>query len=133
MRCALELRAQGHDGPICILSAETTPPYDRTLVSKDLLAGDRVNDARLLLQPGEAYEDAAIDLRLGVRATGLDVRTRRVDLGDGTQLRAASRARFRRSPAGDRRRRGGGLRRRSPADPARRSASRGRHRAAAGR
>jgi 3-phenylpropionate/trans-cinnamate dioxygenase ferredoxin reductase component len=86
MRCALELRTQGYDGRICLVSAETTLPYDRTLVSKELLSGDRVDEARLLLQPSEAYEDAAIDLRLGVRATGLDVRTRRVDLADGTQL-----------------------------------------------
>jgi hypothetical protein len=55
-------------------------------VSKELLSGDRVDEARLLLQPSEAYEDAAIDLRLGVRATGLDVRTRRADLADGKQL-----------------------------------------------
>jgi NADPH-dependent 2,4-dienoyl-CoA reductase/sulfur reductase-like enzyme len=86
MRCALELRTQGYGGRICMVAAEATPPYDRTLVSKALLSGDRVDDARLLLQPSEAYEDAAIDLRLGVRATGLDVRMRRVDLADGTQL-----------------------------------------------
>jgi 3-phenylpropionate/trans-cinnamate dioxygenase ferredoxin reductase component len=76
MRCALELRTQGYGGRICMVAAEATPPYDRTLVSKAPLSGDRVDDARLLLQPSEAYEDAAIDLRLGVRATGLDVRMR---------------------------------------------------------
>jgi 3-phenylpropionate/trans-cinnamate dioxygenase ferredoxin reductase subunit len=69
-----------------MVSAETTPPYDRTLVSKELLSGDRVDEARLLLQPSEAYEDAAVDLRLGARAIALDVRARRVDLADGTQL-----------------------------------------------
>jgi hypothetical protein len=49
MRCALELRSQGYDGGICIVSAEVTPPYDRTLASKELLSDDRVDDARLLL------------------------------------------------------------------------------------
>jgi NADPH-dependent 2,4-dienoyl-CoA reductase/sulfur reductase-like enzyme len=86
MRCALELRTQGFDGRICMVSAETTPPYDRTLVSKDLLSGEPVDDTRLLLQSPEAYEDAAIDLRLGARATGLDVRARRVELADGSRL-----------------------------------------------
>ena len=86
MRCALELRSQGYDGRICMVSAEATPPYDRTLVSKELLSRDRVDDARLLLQSSEAYEDAAIDLRLGARAIALDVRARRVDLADGSQL-----------------------------------------------
>jgi NADPH-dependent 2,4-dienoyl-CoA reductase/sulfur reductase-like enzyme len=55
-------------------------------VSKDLLSGGRVDETRLLLQSSEAYEDAAIDLRLGARATDLDVRARRVELGDGSQL-----------------------------------------------
>ena len=86
MRCALELRTQGYDGRICMVSAETTPPYDRTLVSKDLLSGDHVDETRLLLQSSEAYEDAAIDLRLGAPATDLDVRARRVELADGSQL-----------------------------------------------
>ena len=61
-------------------SAETTPPYDRTLVSKDLLSGDRVDETRLLLVPHGVYSDARIDLRLGVHATGVDVRVRRVEL-----------------------------------------------------
>jgi len=86
MRCALELRTQGYDGSIRMVSAETALPYDRTLVSKDLLSGDRVEETRLLLQSADAYADAGIDLRLGAAATSLDVRARRVGLADGTQL-----------------------------------------------
>jgi NADPH-dependent 2,4-dienoyl-CoA reductase/sulfur reductase-like enzyme len=85
MRCALELRSDGYDGRISMVSAESTPPYDRTLVSKDLLAGGAVDDARLVLQAARSYEEAAIDLRLGARAAGVDVRARRVDLDDGSQ------------------------------------------------
>ena len=44
-----------------LVSAEATPPYDRTLVSKDLLSGDAVDDQRLLLQPPAVYEDADIE------------------------------------------------------------------------
>ncbi len=86
MRCALELRRHGYDGGVRMVSAEATPPYDRTLVSKELLSGDPVNDQRLLLQPPGVYEDAAIELQLGARATALDVRGRRVDLADRSQL-----------------------------------------------
>ena len=61
MRCALELRRQGYEGSVRMVSAEATPPYDRTLVSKDLLSGDAVDDQRLLLQPPAVYEDADIE------------------------------------------------------------------------
>lgn len=86
MRCAFELREQGHSGRISMVSAESTPPYDRTLVSKDLLSGDPVDSDLLLLQPAEAYADAAIDLRLGARATGLETRRRRLALADGSSI-----------------------------------------------
>jgi 3-phenylpropionate/trans-cinnamate dioxygenase ferredoxin reductase component len=84
MRCAFELREQGFDGRLSMLCAETTPPYDRTLVSKALIAGDTVDDERLLLQSRDAYNDAAIELRLGVRATGLEAADRRLPLADGS-------------------------------------------------
>ena len=42
MRCALELRSQGYAGRIRMVSSETTPPYDRTPVSKQLLSDQGV-------------------------------------------------------------------------------------------
>jgi 3-phenylpropionate/trans-cinnamate dioxygenase ferredoxin reductase component len=84
MRCALELRERGFDGRLSMLCAETTPPYDRTLVSKALIAGDPVDDERLLLQSRDAYDDAAVELRLGVRATRLEAADSRLLLADGT-------------------------------------------------
>jgi 3-phenylpropionate/trans-cinnamate dioxygenase ferredoxin reductase subunit len=86
MRCALELRERGFDGSLCMLSAESTPPYDRTLVSKALISGDPVHAERLLLQSLEAYDDAAIELRLGVRATALEAADGRLLLADGTRV-----------------------------------------------
>ena len=86
MRCALELREQGFDGHLCMLSAESTPPYDRTLVSKALISGDPVDAERLLLQSLEAYDDAAIELRLGVQATALEAADRRLVLADGSRV-----------------------------------------------
>jgi 3-phenylpropionate/trans-cinnamate dioxygenase ferredoxin reductase subunit len=86
MRCAFELRERGFDGRLTMLSAETTPPYDRTLVSKALLSGDPVGAERLLLQSLEAYDDAGIELRLGVRATALEAADRRLVLADGSRV-----------------------------------------------
>jgi 3-phenylpropionate/trans-cinnamate dioxygenase ferredoxin reductase component len=86
MRCALELRERGFEGRLSMLSAESTPPYDRTLVSKALISGDPVDAERLLLQSPEAYDRAAVELRLGVRATALEVADRRLVLEDGTRV-----------------------------------------------
>jgi 3-phenylpropionate/trans-cinnamate dioxygenase ferredoxin reductase component len=86
MRCAVELRALGYDGRLLMLSAEDTPPYDRTLVSKALISGEEVGDERLLLQPLAAYADSDIELRLGVRAAALDTRGRRLTLADGSHV-----------------------------------------------
>jgi 3-phenylpropionate/trans-cinnamate dioxygenase ferredoxin reductase component len=86
MRCALELREQGFDGHLSMPSAEPTPPYDRTLVSKALISGDPVEAERLLLQSRDTYDDAAIKLRLGVRATALEAADRRLVLADGSRV-----------------------------------------------
>jgi 3-phenylpropionate/trans-cinnamate dioxygenase ferredoxin reductase component len=69
-----------------MLCAESTPPYDRTLVSKALIAGEPVDAERLLVQSLEAYDDAAIELRLGVRATALEAADRRLLLADGSRV-----------------------------------------------
>jgi NADPH-dependent 2,4-dienoyl-CoA reductase/sulfur reductase-like enzyme len=86
MRCAFELRERGFDGHVCMLSAESTPPYDRTLVSKALISGDPVNAERLLLQSLKASNNAAIELRFGARATALEAADRRMLLADGSRV-----------------------------------------------
>jgi NADPH-dependent 2,4-dienoyl-CoA reductase/sulfur reductase-like enzyme len=86
MRCAFELRERGFDGHLSMLSAESAPPYDRTLVSKALISGDPVDGERLRLQSLEAYDDAGIELRLGVRATTLEAADGRLVLADGSRV-----------------------------------------------
>ena len=84
-RCAFALRRLGHEGPIELVSAEDEVPYDRTMLSKDLLASEE----RLPCVPladAAAYADAGIDLRLGVRAVGLDPAEPRIALSDGDAL-----------------------------------------------
>lgn len=67
-RCAFELRKQAYDGKITLVGEEQEVPYDRTLLSTDMLATDR--EVRRLRQPAH-FAAAGIDLRLGVAASRL--------------------------------------------------------------
>lgn len=62
---AKALREQGFDGELVLLGEETEAPYDRPPLSKHVLRGER---EPFFLLP----DDHGLDLRLGVRATGLD-------------------------------------------------------------
>ena len=84
-RCAFALRKGGFEGELTMISAEAEPPYDRTLLSKDMLRG-AAGEPSVALQPQEAYSERHIDLRLGATATGLDVDLQRVSLLDGREL-----------------------------------------------
>jgi NADPH-dependent 2,4-dienoyl-CoA reductase/sulfur reductase-like enzyme len=75
--CAFELRRQGFDGDVRVLSAETAPPYDRTWVSKGLITGQRQPDDAIL-SSADSFSDADIRLELDTRAVGLDVGRRQV-------------------------------------------------------
>ncbi|MEA2366091.1 MAG: 3-phenylpropionate/trans-cinnamate dioxygenase ferredoxin reductase component [Thermoleophilaceae bacterium] len=81
-RCGFALRERGFEGPLMLVGEEPRPPYDRTMVSKDLLTREPP-EAELALSPHGAYADAGIELRLGVAATRLDTERRRVQLSDG--------------------------------------------------
>jgi 3-phenylpropionate/trans-cinnamate dioxygenase ferredoxin reductase component len=85
-RFAETLRREGHDGPLRMVCAEPTPPYDRPPLSKELLAGERV-PVSLRLRDDAWYRDQDVELHLGVRALALDTERRRVGLSDGTALR----------------------------------------------
>jgi NADPH-dependent 2,4-dienoyl-CoA reductase/sulfur reductase-like enzyme len=82
---ARALRDQGYDGTLTIIGSERRRPYDRPPLSKEFLAG-RVTEADLALEAED--EDLAAEWRLGVRASGLDRRGRRVLLADGTSIPA---------------------------------------------
>jgi 3-phenylpropionate/trans-cinnamate dioxygenase ferredoxin reductase subunit len=85
-RCAEALRRAGYERPIRVVCAEARPPYDRPPLSKDLLI-DPAQDAELQYRPARWYEDHAVDLLLGVSATGFDPADRRLKLSDGSALR----------------------------------------------
>jgi 3-phenylpropionate/trans-cinnamate dioxygenase ferredoxin reductase subunit len=85
-RACETLRRQGHTGTLRIICAEQHLPYDRPPLSKGVLSGEHGDDS-VQFRPREWYADNEVDLLLGVSATGLSTRDRRVDLSDGTTLR----------------------------------------------
>ena len=62
------------------LVAKPVPPYQRPPLSKKYLLGEMALE-RLYLRPESYYAEAGIDLRLGVRVTGIDRAARAVVMG----------------------------------------------------
>jgi len=73
------LRRDGFEGRISLVGDEPHAPYDRPPLSKKYLAGDLADD-RLALTTDEKLADLNLDLRLGCRATGLDVADRTLEV-----------------------------------------------------
>ncbi|GGL69074.1 pyridine nucleotide-disulfide oxidoreductase [Deinococcus aerolatus] len=80
---AQTLRDGGYAGKVTMLSAENRAPYDRTALSKGYLGGRRPAD-RLALGGADWAQDNDIDLREGVKVSGLDRDAREVQLGGET-------------------------------------------------
>lgn len=83
---AATLRAAGFDGSVVIISAEDVAPYQRPPLSKDFLTGVS-GAADLELRPGDWYAANDVDLRLGTRASAIDVGARDVVLAGGRRVR----------------------------------------------
>lgn len=81
------LRAGGFTGGLTVVGDEPCHPYDRPPLSKQFLAGER-DAVEIALQPAEWYLRERIDLRSGVAVAAFNADTGRVDLADGTTLRA---------------------------------------------
>jgi NADPH-dependent 2,4-dienoyl-CoA reductase/sulfur reductase-like enzyme/nitrite reductase/ring-hydroxylating ferredoxin subunit len=80
---ALMLREEGYAGTITMLSADTSPPYDRPNLSKGTLAD--AGDAVVTPPPTLAfYQEHGIDLRLNARVTRIDAAHKRIELEDGS-------------------------------------------------
>ncbi len=79
---ASALRSGGYDGRLTMLAAEPIAPYERPPLSKEYLRGEETEPT--WVRPAEWWEDNDVDLRLGTRATGIDLGARRVRVeGDG--------------------------------------------------
>ena len=73
------LRSDGFDGRITLMGDESHQPYDRPPLSKQVLAGDWEPD-RIRLAGPDRLADLEVDLRLGQRATGLDLEAHTVEV-----------------------------------------------------
>jgi 3-phenylpropionate/trans-cinnamate dioxygenase ferredoxin reductase subunit len=84
-KAAETLRAEGFDGPVVLVGAESEVPYERPPLSKGYLLGAAARESAQVHDPGW-YAAHDVDLRTGVRATGLDPVARRVELESGESL-----------------------------------------------
>lgn len=85
VQLAASARELGFDAPIVLLGDEPHAPYQRPPLSKGLLTGKTAVDQLALRGPG-FFAEQNIALRLGTRATALDLAARRVQLADGSHL-----------------------------------------------
>ena len=84
-KAAETLRQEGHEGPIVLIAGEPRLPYERPPLSKGYLLGSAtLDDARV--HDAAFYREHDIDLRLGRRATDLDVVAHEVSLDDGASV-----------------------------------------------
>ncbi|MFI1359084.1 NAD(P)/FAD-dependent oxidoreductase [Streptomyces sp. NPDC020898] len=82
------LRRGGYRGRLSLVGAEPRVPYERPPLSKRVLTGATPPEDTAIRDAGYLEKELALDLRLGVRATGLDVSgtTRRLTLETGEHL-----------------------------------------------
>ena len=67
----VSLRQGGWTGEIILIGDEVDLPYHRPPLSKDFLSGTKELH-EILIRPAEAYDNANITLKLGVRVTAID-------------------------------------------------------------
>jgi 3-phenylpropionate/trans-cinnamate dioxygenase ferredoxin reductase subunit len=79
------LRREGFDGRLVVVGDEQHLPYQRPPLSKKFLSGEMPLE-RLLVKPATFYDGARAELKLGVRAEGLDLHRRELRLSDGETL-----------------------------------------------
>ena len=84
-KAAETLRKEGFDGRLVLIGAEPERPYERPPLSKEYLRGEEERD-RIFLRPAEFYDEQKIELRLGLRATRIDVAARSLELENGQRL-----------------------------------------------
>ncbi|WP_246609883.1 NAD(P)/FAD-dependent oxidoreductase [Nonomuraea rhizosphaerae] len=83
-KAAQTLREEGSDDEIILIGAETERPYERPPLSKEYLLGKKERE-KIFVHGATWYADNNIDLRTGLRATGLDLDRHVVRLADGSR------------------------------------------------
>lgn len=85
LTAAETLRRRGWDGDLTLIGEEPRPPYDRPPLSKQILTGAWEPERATLRLPRDLARLEA-DLRLGQRATALDLAGRQVRLDNGESI-----------------------------------------------
>ena len=83
LRAVETLRDRGFDGALTLIGDEPHRPYDRPPLSKQVIQGTWEPEQSFFRRK-DGYDALALDLRLGMRATSVDLRARRVMLAGGT-------------------------------------------------
>jgi 3-phenylpropionate/trans-cinnamate dioxygenase ferredoxin reductase subunit len=79
------LRQEGFDGRVVVIGAERHQPYERPPLSKEYLRGEaEFRDA--WVRPADFYVESDVEIRLGVRAERVDLRSQVVELEDAERL-----------------------------------------------
>jgi 3-phenylpropionate/trans-cinnamate dioxygenase ferredoxin reductase component len=84
-KAAETLRAEGFDGRLVLIGAESERPYERPPLSKDYLRGDA--DEEPYVHAEAFYAEQEIELRISTEATGLNLQASELELADGERLR----------------------------------------------
>jgi 3-phenylpropionate/trans-cinnamate dioxygenase ferredoxin reductase subunit len=79
------LRREGFAGSLVLISDESLLPYQRPPLSKKFLSGEMAAE-RLLFRHRAFYDEHAVELKLGIRATGIEAAARRVKLSNGEEI-----------------------------------------------
>ena len=79
------LRREGYDGPVTLISADESLPYDRPNLSKDYLAGTAPEEW-IPLRSADFYREQKIDTLTNISVTSVDPKAKQVTLSDGRSL-----------------------------------------------
>jgi 3-phenylpropionate/trans-cinnamate dioxygenase ferredoxin reductase component len=84
-KAAETLRAEGFNGRVVLIGAESELPYERPPLSKDYLRGESER-AGAYVHDADWYPQNDVELRLGTRAVGLDAGANEVELEGGERV-----------------------------------------------
>ncbi|WP_433184142.1 NAD(P)/FAD-dependent oxidoreductase [Actinoallomurus sp. CA-150999] len=84
-KAAQTLREEGFTGRVVFIGEETLRPYERPPLTKEFLTGRDPLD-KAYVHEEAWYADNDVELRLGVRVTGIDRAARQVRLADGESV-----------------------------------------------
>src|SRR5207237_8487406 len=79
------LRREGYDGPMTMITADASLPYDRPNLSKDYLAGT-ASEEWIPLRSADFYREQKIDTLTNTSVTVVDPKAKQVTLSDGRSL-----------------------------------------------